>query len=42
MWVGSAAMDINDKIKPGWHRIVNKDIAKKPRITMWYEICCDN
>lgn len=41
LWAGKAAVDMNRKIKPGVHRVVNPDNlgVRKPRIAMWHEIC---
>lgn len=41
LWAGKVATDMNPKIKPGVHRVVNPDqnAVGKPRISMWYEIC---
>ena len=46
LWAGKAAHDINPKIKPGIHRVVNPNINGVdkpsrfiPRISKWHEIC---
>lgn len=46
LWAGNAATQINPKIKPGIHRVINpvadplnNVIKKNPRIAIWYEIC---
>ena len=41
LWTGKAAIQINPKLKPGIHRVINPTIGTlaNPRIAIWYEIC---